>query len=105
MGALKSLVVGLGILIFLGMTLLAWGVYKKSTDADFRLFGAAPAADAGARPFGDVALSLPAGCSIVEVRPQGQRLYLRIGPAGACARIVVVDAVRGTVLGTIRGAP
>jgi hypothetical protein len=39
------------------------------------------------------------------MRPQGARLYLRIGPTGACERVIVIDTATGTVLGTVRGTP
>lgn len=107
MRALKSLVVGLGVLIVIGMALLVWGFYQKAADPGFRLF-ADPPAPPGAPPggpFADVVLGLPAGCSIADMEVQGERLYLRIGPPGECMRVVIVDVVRGAVIGTIRGTP
>ena len=109
MRALKSLVIGLGILIVIAMGLLVWGLFHKAGDPDFRLFAESPAVDAApATPpaaFGDLVVPLPAGCSIVEMRPQGRRLFLRFGPPGPCERVVVVDTGTGVVLGTIRGNP
>jgi hypothetical protein len=113
MGALKSLVVGLGVLIVIATGALTWGLYRTATNPETRIFTetpsdgttAAAAAGAPATPFGDIRVPLPAGCSIAEMRPQGARLYLRIGPTGACERVIVIDTATGTVLGTVRGTP
>lgn len=116
MQLLKSVVIGLGILILLGMALLTYGLYQKTSDPGWRLFSrpapAAYQAPAGATPaapdakaFGTLGLHLPDGCLITQVRPDGGRVYLTIGPPGPCNRIVIVDAVRGRVLGTIQPRP
>ncbi len=115
MQLLKSVVIGLGILILLGMTLLTYGLYQKARDPGWRLFsGPAPAAyqapaaapaASDAKAFGTISLHLPDGCLITQVRPDGGRVYLTIGPPGPCNRIVIVDAVRGRVLGTIQPRP
>ncbi len=115
MQLLKSVVIGLGILILLGMTLLTYGLYQKARDPGWRLFsGPAPGAfqapaRAPAAPdvkaFGTLGLHLPDGCLITQVRPDGGRVYLTIGPPGPCNRIVIVDTVRGRVLGTIKPRP
>lgn len=113
MQLLKSAVIGLGILILLGMTLLAYGLYQKARDPGWRLFsGPAPApaayqapAASDAKAFGTISLHLPDGCLITQVRPDGGRVYLTIGPPGPCNRIVIVDAVLGRVLGTIQPRP
>ncbi len=65
----------------------------------------APAAVAPPAAFGTIAVPLPAGCSLARVIPEGDRLYLRIGPAGRCERVVVVDVATGSVLGTIAVRP
>lgn len=115
MQLLKSVVIGLGILILLGMTLLTYGLYQKARDPGWRLFsGPAPGefqaparapAGADAKAFGTLGLHLPDGCLITRVRPDGGRVYLTIGPPGPCNRIVIVDVVRGRVLGTIQPRP
>ncbi len=113
MRMLKSLVVGMGILIVIGMAALAYAVYFRSTNPDFVLFKSAakPAPDKGKgkmpnelpKPFGDISIELPRGCHIAEMLPDGagQRLLLRIGPPGQCERVIVVDVRNGTVLGTV----
>jgi len=101
---LKSLVIGLGVLIALGLGLLAWGFYHKTHDPAWRMQASGLAGKTPAMaPFGALNLDLPADCFIDLVEPDGDRLYLIIGPADhACARVVVVDAARGRILGTIK---
>ena len=106
MRALKALVAGLGVLIVGGMALLAYGLYMKASDPDFSIFRDDAGESAPAKRFGRVELSLPKGCSIVEVRADGPRIYLHVGPPiGSCERIIVIDAADGTVLGTIVVGP
>ncbi len=117
MQLLKSLVIGLGMLILLGMTLLVYGFYQKANNPGWRMFSSQSADDnpaAPAAPFGELDLKLPEGCMIGRVTPDGDRAYIKILPDGAkrgtpqggpCNRIVVIDVVRGQVLGTIKPGP
>lgn len=114
MQLLKSIVIGLGVLIFLGLGLLAYGFIQKSSNPDWRLLSSAPAPaiDASpAKPFGTLKLGLPEGCVIIGVRPEGERVYLSIGSVGgnvtggSCNRVIVVDTSRGRILGTIKPGP
>lgn len=110
MQLLKSVVIGLAVLIVLAVGLLAYGLYQKSQDPGWGLFSSAPAPIAvpAAKPFGILKLDLPEGCVITAVRPDGNRAYLTIAgsppsPAGgACNRIVVIDVTTGVILGTIK---
>ena len=101
---LKSLVIGLGVLIALGLGLLAWGFYHKTHDPSWRMPPSGPAGKTPAMaPFGTLNLDLPADCFIDLVEPDGDRLYLIIGPAEhACARVVVVDVAQGRILGIVK---
>lgn len=105
-------------LIIAGFALLAYGFYLKITDPDFRVSTPSPGSEAVAaasppqsvpmpagRAFGEVRLPLPEGCSVVEMEPDGGRLYLRTGPEGLCERIVVLDAATGAVIGTVTIRP
>jgi hypothetical protein len=104
--ALKALVAGLGVLIMGGMGLLAYGLYMKASDPNFSIFPDGAAEVASAKKFGRVELSLPKGCRIMEIRPDGERLYLHVGPpVKSCERIILIDATDGTVLGTIGVGP
>lgn len=111
MQALKLVVVGLGVLIVISIGLLGWGFYTKLKRSDAGADAGPPVASpplAGtiavpAMPsaaFGEVRFPLPAGCTALEMRPSGDRLYVRTGPAGVCERIIVFD-VAGRLLGSI----
>lgn len=110
MQGLKGLVIGLGAAIVASMGLLAWGLYYKSTHPDFKLFATSssrePARERDGPPtapqvpgtvFGEIKAAFPAGCVLAEMRPQGNRLYLR----GDCGMVAVVDVGGGKLLGTI----
>jgi hypothetical protein len=102
MHALKGLVIGLGILVVVSFALLLYGFYAKLSNHGSQLFGN-PDRPKGSQaiPFGTVSIPLPAACSIVEMRPLGNRLYLRTGPAGACDRILIIDVDSGRQIGTL----
>ena len=117
---LKSLVIVLGILIVLGVLLLGFGFYKKTTDPEWRLFGekTPPVTEQQSpnpptqerqretlEPFGTLSLNLPAGCVITEVTPQRRVTLLKIGPTAACNAVIAVDVRKGVVLGTIKPQP
>lgn len=119
MQALKLVVVGLGVLIVISIGLLGWGFYSKlkrpEGSGDIASAPAVPAppfAGSTATPttaapqaaFGEVRALLPAGCTVVEMRPTGDRLYVRTGPTGLCERIIVFDTA-GRLLGSIVLAP
>jgi hypothetical protein len=110
MQALKGLVVGLGILIVGGFVLLIYGFYTSLSDPEFKMSkdkggeASAPAGERVAtspRSFGESRISLPDGCTLIEMRPDGDRLYLRTGPSGLCERVLVVDPNSGEILGTL----
>lgn len=96
----------MAVLIVLAIVLLAYGFYQRITSPDFKLFkgGAKPAATADAPAFGafgDIDLGLPAGCVIEGIEASERWLFVRIGPDGACARVVVFDAAAGRIAGTL----
>ncbi len=112
MQLLKSVVIGLGVLIFLGLGLLAYGFIQKANDPGWRLFSASSASKPDLKAFGNLDLKLPEGCVITTVRPDGARAYLSIGgPAPGypldqrCNRVIIVDTVQGRILGTIMPGP
>lgn len=102
MQGLKILVVIMGILIVISMGLLGWGIYSRLAHRSIPEQETPPSATV--RPsghFGEVRVDMPAGCTVVEMRPHADRLYLRTGPTGLCERIIVLDASNGRVLGTV----
>jgi hypothetical protein len=101
MQGLKVLVVVMGILIIISIGLLGWGIYNRLAQRSVASGDRTPIAKV--RPsedLGEVRVELPAGCTVLEMRPHADRLYLRTGPPGLCERIIVLDAVAGRVLGT-----
>ncbi|HSO42058.1 MAG TPA: hypothetical protein VLR47_04320 [Rhodospirillales bacterium] len=111
MQAIKALVIGLGILIVAGIALLAYAFYSRMANPEFKLMKAerqqqaASRASQRAEGFGQASLGLPEGCGVVEMQPDGKWLYLRIGPAGPCERIVIVDPTSGRVHGSLNVRP
>ncbi len=118
MQALKGLVGGLGILIVIAMSVIGYGLYRKSVDPGFKFFTSAdqavapspaptaPAAMAAVPAFGETMVGLPQGCAIEGVSGDGARIYLRIGPATpGCGRVIVLNAATGAQIGVIRIAP
>lgn len=128
MQALKGLVGGLGILIVIGMSVIGYGLYRKSTDPGFSFFTSdkqslttAPDAPPAIIPtvptvptaptgpvaaFGEIMVGLPKDCAIEGVSGDGSRIFLRVGPATPdCSRVVILNAATGAQIGLIRIAP
>lgn len=105
MGILKTVVIGMAVLIVIGMGLLVYGLVTRSVNGDDP--GGAPQAAAPAPmiPFGEVVVPAGPGCAIADMAADGGRLYVRTGPGADCARIFVLDPATGTVLGTVAVAP
>lgn len=101
----KLVVVGLGLLIIVGLGLLVYGLTSRVSDPEFHVSkdrAALPSAPNALIPaFGEVRIALPENCTVVEVVPDGERVYLRTGPAGVCERIIVVEAGSGRPLGAL----
>jgi hypothetical protein len=124
MQGLKVLVAMLTILIVIAMTIIAYGMYRKSDDPDFKFFelGGDSMAPHKTQPsalskptghmkngvptptvFGEIMLSLPTGCNISTVSGDGFRIFFKVGPAEPkCERVIVMDAANGVLLGTIK---
>lgn len=113
--ALKTLVIGLGVLIACGLGLLVYGFFKTSQDPNWRLFGDAPSPAkivAGTPPpvdmappvplSGDIELNLPTGCEIKGVTQLGGQIYVLTQPAGVCGQVLIVDPATGRVTGRIK---
>lgn len=127
MKALKVLVTVLTILIVIAVTVIVYGMYRKSVDPDFKFFelggnntaqdrtqqldsdtisGSVMERSSSQKAFGEIMLSLPAGCNISTVTGDGYRIFLKVGPIGPkCERVIVVNATSGTLLGTLKVAP
>lgn len=105
MRALKALVIGLGALIALALVLLIYGLVKKSSDPEWKLFGSDTpevTKTVAGRPFGAVALPVPADCRIAGMTAAAGVLYVRLeGADPACNAIVGIDPASGAVLGQL----
>ena len=97
MRTLKGLVIAMAVFIVIGVAVLVYGLYQTAGKADSTFFSSAVAV----KGFGDITVPLPAGCAIAGMRPDGDRLFLRIGPDGPCSRIIAVDLASGKLLGTV----
>lgn len=95
MGGLKALVIGMGIAIIVGVTVMVTTIIQRAGNL-------APAAMAKA-------IELPAGAKVVGQDISDKRILLRIRLAGGEERLLVIDADSGAVratfpLGSAKGA-
>jgi len=88
---LKGVVIGLGMLLFLGFGALLMALMLKGG-------GVARGLPAGE----EMKLAVPEGARVEEMRLSGTMLALRLKLADGSWRVVVVDARRGRVLRQIR---
>lgn len=102
MQSLKLIVIVMGGLILVGLALLVYGVTQRLSEQEG---GATEKVRNG--EFGDIAVPLPAGCTIAEARTEDDRLILRAdGPVGrGCQQVIVIDMASGEVLGRVQAAP
>ena len=99
--ALVSLVVGLGFLIIGGAIIIAFGLYKKSTDPSYKFFGGAqdvtgPKKAAG--PAGTDFIDLPTGAEIAHMETSGNRLILHVRKKDQSQSILIIDMESGALL-------
>jgi hypothetical protein len=98
--ALLALVIFMGILIVAGMVVVGVTIANRLGSLGG---GEKPAVAAGG--FGDASVPIPAGCSIVESRPHGNRLIVRLGSGGRCDQVLVIDLRSGAVTGRLNFVP
>ncbi len=90
MGALKALVVFMGILIVAGLGLLVYGAV-----------GRLPAPQSGG--FGNAAVTLPPGCTVAAAQIDAGVLVLRADgpPERGCQQVILLDPDSGRELGRV----
>jgi hypothetical protein len=93
MQALKALVVFMGILIFVAMGFLVYGLLNRGDDAQESVAGAS---------FGVVESRLPAGAAVSGMSVGDGRVVVRLRLADGGAEIRIFDLASGAALGTIR---
>lgn len=91
MRALKTLVIGMAVLIVAGIVVLVVTAIDRAGDGG----GTSTAA------FSPATVSLPAGAEIVETRVGDGRIVLRLKLADGNARLVIIDAATGRLSGTV----
>lgn len=108
MKAVKSLVVFMGVLLVLGLALLGYGMYSKSSrmvkpSAPVAASAPAPVAPVSVAvgPFSPVALGQPSGSVIAGMQWNGALLALHIKDGGLPDRVVVVNTANGSLSGEI----
>ena len=113
MKALKVSVVLMGVLILVGLAVVAITVARRGSAPPVpaeSARGAGPAVSpplAGAAPagFGEATVTIPAGFAPVETRAEGDRMLIRLEGPGHAARILVIDLRTCHTLGTVVLAP
>jgi hypothetical protein len=131
MRALKALVVIMGVIIVIGLAVVGVTIFNRlgkpapapvTVAAPTGPATTAPAPTAPAMPspsnptlsigtplpplfdrkFGDATVKIPAGARVADFSASGDRLVLRVVMPDQEQRLLVVDLINGTVLGTIR---
>lgn len=99
MQALRILVVVMGIMIVLGMTVIAVTLAKRAG-----FFGDADGAGSSATPaeFGEVTVPLPAGAQLAEELIVGGSLVLKARGKEGETTYLVLDPETGTLRGSLR---
>jgi hypothetical protein len=98
--ALLALVIFMGILIIVGLVVVAVTVANRLSR-----MGEADTGGSVKSGFGEVQVPVPAGCAIVESRPEGNRLIVRLGSGGRCDQVLVIDLKSGAVTGRLNFVP
>lgn len=96
MQALKTLVIVMGIAIVVALAIVVYGIAGRSGPEE-----------AGRGGFGEVVLEVPAGCTIAEAAPEGERLILRLDGLAerGCQQVLVVELATGRLLGRLTARP
>ncbi len=114
MRALKTLVITLGALIFIGLAVVVVTLIQRS--GGDKPEASAEGGTARHAVFGDVRIALPQGARVLKTEIAGDRLIVHLGPSGADfagpkgpgpkgARLLVIDLDTGRKLGVIELAP
>ena len=88
---LKAIVIGLGVLIFLGVALIVYEMISLAGDV------VVESSDA----YRDATVALPAGSRVVAMTAEGDHLSLLVEDADARQRVITIDVRSGAVLGIL----
>jgi hypothetical protein len=101
MQALKALVIVMGVLILLGMAVVAVTLYKRATQRMVETRPPAGAEEAVSRAFGTRLVAIPPGATLRRVFAEGDRLLVQLSLADGTPGVLVLDLRDGSVLGQI----
>lgn len=108
MNALKTLVIGMGVLIVAGLAVIAVTIVRRNAEAPapgpdkpaVSLAQSAPARSGAALPsFGVRDIAVPAGSEIVSITAADGRVILELQDAEQVTRILLLDPATGAALG------
>ena len=116
---LKSIVIVLGILIVLGIVLLGYGFYKKTSEPGWKPFAEMGKSIENSQlkllqqqqikkpfnAFGTLSLDLADGCLITKVENASRYAYFMVGPSPTCNAVILVDVQKSIVLGRFTPQP
>lgn len=111
MQLLKALVIGMGILIVLGMGLLAYGLLTKTKGPPADGARNDVEVSGNAAGFGELALTGNTGCRIASTEAEGRRLIVTLTPSASaaaqldCEKVVIIDMGAGTIIGSVSLQP
>lgn len=111
MRLLQTLVIIMGVLIFVAMGFLVYGLVTKSeknaetNQAPPAVAATQPLDDTESEPFDDVKVALPAGASVAWMTVSEGRIIVHVKLAKGGDEIRVFDLGTGVPLGTIRLVP
>lgn len=89
--ALKVLVVIMGLMIFVGLGFLAYGIAAKFTGGETARVG----------PAEPMSLTLPKGAEVRETTLDGERVLVRVALPDGSMRLLIFDIGAGRELGRI----
>ena len=100
MKALKTLVIGMGLLIVIGIALVGYGL-SRGAPHEGGIAAERPAPDAAGAPFASE-VPVPGSARLEQVTAAGDRLVLRLsGPD----ELILLDARTGRLAGTVKLVP
>lgn len=108
MRALKGLVIGMGVVLVLGMTVVIVTVVKRGGFSEPEQ-GAAASGEAAGGPrvpvatgFGERRVAMPAGATVQETTIGDRRIVVWLRLADGAAALLLIDAETGERLGLVR---
>jgi hypothetical protein len=100
-GALKALVVFLGLLIVGGVVVIGVTIYERTQAPSGETARPAPESEVSPAGFGARRIGLPQGADIVEAVAEGDRLILVLALPEGAQRVIVLDLTSGAELGRV----